>query len=393
VTTFGPFSAFKNFPSFPDGVLENQQDQLLELRGPNLLPTRPTPPPPSRRPSQEDVKRPPVVPSSPDPNEFIFLPSPPLREREREPAISVFLDDQERVPAPSVFLPEPTRPQPPPNTFFNSQTSQTRIPPSDVTSTRVQPQPPRQQQPFTFFGTNFQSEQARPSSRPISFPVDQPSQQISGSGAPFVNFNNFRAPPEQPRALGSVFSGGNSQFQNRNNLNSFTDEARFDIRPSPSQSQISQSFPVQRPDPPSTVFQLSPSSPSSQPQSQSRQIFPSFPQPQFGGFRPIKRHLNVEEGEDELFIEDLVNEERSKRQGNKQKKKQKNHRNKQKNKSDYERETIDVAEARQHMQDALNKGLAKVYYEEFIQKNNYVDYYDYYENYPDYYYDYPDYYI
>lgn len=44
-------------------------------------------------------------------------------------------------------------------------------------------------------------------------------------------------------------------------------------------------------------------------------------------------------------------------------------------------------------QDALNKGLAKVYYEEFIQKNNYVDYYDYYENYPDYYYDYPEYYI
>merc|ERR1712032_797268 len=48
VTTFGPFSAFKNFPSFPDGVLENQQDQLLELRGPNLLPTKPTPPPSSR---------------------------------------------------------------------------------------------------------------------------------------------------------------------------------------------------------------------------------------------------------------------------------------------------------------------------------------------------------
>ena len=38
-------------------------------------------------------------------------------------------------------------------------------------------------------------------------------------------------------------------------------------------------------------------------------------------------------GDDELFIEDLVNEERSKRQGNKQKKKQKNYRNKQKNKS------------------------------------------------------------
>merc|ERR1712032_1616950 len=185
---------------------------------------------------------------------------------------------------------------------------------------------------------------------------------------------------------------GQTQFQNRNNLNSFTDDARFDIRPSPSQSQISPSFPVQRPDPPSTVFQLGPSS-SSQPQSQSRQIFPSFPQPQFGGFRPIKRHLNVEEGDDELFIEDLVKEERSKRHGNKQKKKQKNHRSKQKKKSDHERKIFDVAEARQHMQDALNKGLAKVYYEEFIQKNNYVDYYDYYENYPDYYYDYPDYYI
>jgi len=397
VTTFGPFSAFKNFPSFPDGVLENQQDQLLELRGPNLLPTKPTPPPSSRRPPPKESQRPPVVPSSPDPNEFIFLPSPPLRER--EPAISVFLDDNDRAPAPSVFLPEPTnsRPQPPPNTFFNTQTkpgqSQTRIPLSEVTTTRVQ-QPPRQQQPFTFFGTNFQSEPRPSPSRPISFPVDQPSQ-VSGSGNPFVNFNNFRAPPEQPRAIGSVFSGGNSQtqFQNRNNLNSFTDDARFDIRPSPSQSQISPSFPVQRPDPPSTVFQLSPSSSSSQPQSQSRQIFPSFPQPQFGGFRPIKRHLNVEEGDDELFIEDLVKEERSKRHGNKQKMKQKNHRNKQRKKSDHERKISDVAEARQHMQDALNKGLAKVYYEEFIQKNNYVDYYDYYENYPDYYYDYPDYYI
>merc|ERR1712032_811828 len=98
VTTFGPFSAFKNFPSFPDGVLENQQDQLLELRGPNLLPTKPTPPPSSRRPPPKESQRPPVVPSSPDPNEFIFLPSPPLRER--EPAISVFLDDNDRAPAP-----------------------------------------------------------------------------------------------------------------------------------------------------------------------------------------------------------------------------------------------------------------------------------------------------
>ena len=39
------------------------------------------------------------------------------------------------------------------------------------------------------------------------------------------------------------------------------------------------------------------------------------------------------QGDEELFIEDLVNEERSKRHGNKQKKKQKNHRNKQKKKS------------------------------------------------------------
>merc|ERR1711879_672964 len=236
-----------------------------------------------------------------------------------------------------------------------------------------------------FFGTNFQSQ-----SRPVSFPVDPPGSQQGSVSPSFVNFNNFRAPEERPRSLSGANSG--SQFQNRNNLNTFSDEARFDIRPSPtSQSQlVSPSFPAQRPDPPSPVFQLSPSPPRSR--SQSRQVFPSFPQPQFGGFRPIKRHLHVEEGKEELFIEDLVNDERSKRQ-NKQNKKHKSHRSNQKKKSDFQGESADIAEARQHMQDALNKGLAKVYYEEFIQKNNYIDYYDYYENYPDYYYDYSDYYI
>ena len=50
-------------------------------------------------------------------------------------------------------------------------------------------------------------------------------------------------------------------------------------------------------------------------------------------FSPKYNDYFLCKGDDELFIEDLVNEERSKRQGNKQKKKQKNHRNKQKNKS------------------------------------------------------------
>merc|ERR1711902_368590 len=56
VTTFGPFSAFKNFPSFPRNVLDGQAEEDPQnfnsnpsLRGPNLLPTRPTGPPPSNR--------------------------------------------------------------------------------------------------------------------------------------------------------------------------------------------------------------------------------------------------------------------------------------------------------------------------------------------------------
>ena len=43
---------------------------------------------------------------------------------------------------------------------------------------------------------------------------------------------------------------------------------------------------MQRPGPPSTVFNLGN-------QRQSRDNFPSLPQIQFGGFRPIKRHLQV----------------------------------------------------------------------------------------------------
>jgi len=41
------------------------------------------------------------------------------------------------------------------------------------------------------------------------------------------------------------------------------------------------------------------------------------------------------------------------------------------------------------MQEALNNELAKVYYEEFLEKNNAVEYYD---DYEDYLYDEPDYY-
>merc|ERR1719483_1324525 len=64
VTTFGPFSAFKNFPSFPRNVLDNQSlEQGIEtnsrpaLRGPNLLPTRPTGPPPPQRIQPKQTKR------------------------------------------------------------------------------------------------------------------------------------------------------------------------------------------------------------------------------------------------------------------------------------------------------------------------------------------------
>jgi len=156
---------------------------------------------------------------------------------------------------------------------------------------------------------------------------------------------------------------------------------------------------VQRQSPPQTVFNLG----SSQRQSQSQS--PNFPPPQFGGFRPIKRHLQV--NQDEIFAEDLqLAQDRSRRHKNKKNKNGKKSGPadtiKPRNKS--EQRKADLAKqkekqqdresrlhsARHKMQEALNNELAKVYYEEFLQKNNAVDYYD-----DDYFYDdelEPDYY-
>ena len=227
VTTFGPFSAFKNFPSFPANVLENQQEalQLTELRGPNLLPTKPTkptkptqksPPPPPPPQGPPAPTRPPPSPAGGD--ELRFIPSPPLRPAQPPPQVSVFLPADEARPQdpPSVFLSEPARPAPPQqqppranfqNTFFAAQTNlgqtQTRIPPSRP-----------QQEPFTFFG-------GQSSSRPVSFPTQQSA---SSSSSPFVNFNNFRA-PEQPRSLQSVFGGQPQPPPNT----FFSQDARFDV--------------------------------------------------------------------------------------------------------------------------------------------------------------------
>merc|ERR1712038_593860 len=189
---------------------------------------------------------------------------------------NVFLSEENREESPSVFLPppQPNRPQQNfQNTFFNVQTqlgqTQTRIPPESEAESRP---PPPANQPFTFFGGQFGGQSggqfqqsSRPSGGPVSFP-GQSSQFQSFSPSPspgspstnqqFVNFNNFRS-PEQPRTLQSVF--GSSLPPNT----FFSRDARFDRRPSPSQTAPG-STPVQRQSPPQTVFNLG----SSQRQSQ-----------------------------------------------------------------------------------------------------------------------------
>merc|ERR1719412_218094 len=341
-------------------------------------------------------------PSAAGGDELRFIPSPPLRPAQPPPQVSVFLPADEARPQdpPSVFLSEPARPAPPPpqppranfqNTFFVAQTNlgqtQTRIPPSRP-----------QQEPFTFFG-------GQSSSRPVSFPTQQSA---SSSSSPFVNFNNFRA-PEQPRSLQSVFGGQPQPPPNT----FFSQDARFDVRPSPAASSQTSpgSVPVQRPGPPATVFKLGPSSaatqrllssPPSASQNRQQQNFPTFPQPQFGGFRPIKRHLEVPEDEDEIFFEDIqASHDRSRRHRNKKNKKNHNKSSKSSNSRKHKKLDNNRSKpsepsnltARQRMQDALKKGLAKVYYEEFLQKSNDVNYYeDYEDDREDYYYYYYDYY-
>merc|ERR1711881_596997 len=453
VTTFGPFSAFKNFPSFPRNVLDGQAEEDPQnfnsnpsLRGPNLLPTRPTGPPPSNRNqgpppkpnrpppnsqpprdnfSENNVQRPkgpprpgPTRPSSRD--ELRFIPSPPLRDP--VPPVSVFLPEEDEKDPPSVFLPPPNR-RPSTNklkdNFFSIQTqlgqTNTRIPPSDNNRR------PTQSQPFTFFGQSFPSQNQRPSSGPVSFPgqqgfprqppparpaavntniVHDPNSQSSS----FLSFNsnNFRQPPaptgpEQPRSLQSVF-GGSSSFQSNT---FFNQGARFESRPNPnsippSGSQTAPgSTPVQRRNPPQTVFNLPAGT---QRLSQQQQNFPGFPQPQFGGFRPIKRHLQVDSDEEEIFAEDLPHHG-----GSRQKKGKNKHANGgntgSRSKSHVPSPSSERAglanpqqkllararaqqAARRRMQAALKNELARVYFEEFAQKDNDVEYYDY----DDYYY-------
>jgi len=455
ITTFGPFSAFKNFPSFPRQVLDGQTEDDLNsnpaLRGPNLLPTRPTGPPPSnrnQRPAQKSNRPPvnsqpprnnlpenngqrpngpprpgPTRPSSRD--ELRFIPSPPLRDP--VPPVSVFLAEEEERDPPSVFLPPPNR-RPSSNklkdNFFSVQTqlgqTNTRIPPNDNRR-------PTPSQPFTFFGQSFPSQNQRPSSGPVSFPGQQSQQgfprQQPPPGRPaavntnivhdpnsqsssFLSFNsnNFRQPPvptgpEQPRSLQSVF-GGSSSFQSPFQSNTFFNQgARFESRPNPNSIPPSGaqtapgSTPVQRRNPPQTVFNL----PAGTQRLSQQQNFPGFPQPQFGGFRPIKRHLQVDSDEEEIFAEDLPHH------GSRQKKGKNKHANGgntgSRSKSHVpspSSERADLASpqqkllararaqqaARRRMQAALKNELAKVYFEEFAQKDNDVEYYDY----DDYYY-------
>merc|ERR1711892_132055 len=449
VTTFGPFSAFKNFPSFPRNVLDDVE-QVQEpnsspvLRGPNLLPTRPTGPPPSNRnlrPPQQ-ANRPPVNsppgrnneqrpngPPRPGPtrqpsrDELRFIPSPPLRDP--VPPVSVFLPEEDGKNQPSVFLPPQNR-RPPSNkfkdNFFSVQTqlgqTNTRIPPNDSR------RPPKNQ-PFTFFGQSFPNQNQRPASGPVSFP-GQPSQQgfpafnprpppparpaavnsnivhdPNSQSSSFLSFNsnNFRQPPvptgpEKPRSLQSVF-GGSSSFQSApfQSNTFFNQGARFESRPNPNSLPPSGvqtapgSTPVQRQNPPRTVFNL----PAGTQRLSQQQNFPGFPQPQFGGFRPIKRHLQVDSDEEEIFAEDLPHH------GSRQKKRKNKHANGgntgSRSKSHVPSSTSERADlantqqkllararaqqaARRKMQAALKNELAKVYFEEFAQKDNEVEYYE-----------------
>lgn len=123
----------------------------------------------------------------------------------------------------------------------------------------------------------------------------------------------------------------------------------------------------------------------------------------------------MNQDEDEIFAEDLqLAQDRSRRHKNKKNKNGKKSGNSadSRNKSVPEQHKKDLAKqkekhgdrdssfnsARHKMQEALNNELAKVYYEEFDEKNNAVEYYAYEDDYhyhyddePDYYYYYYDY--
>jgi len=336
-TTFGPFSAFRNFPQFPrgpdtEGGLQNvdfitapaSPTATGEVRGPNLLPTRPTSRP---GPPLSEVRRPPGPPPQLE-EDLRFRPSAP--QRESAPPVTVFAPSQtpprpppsaSRPPSPSpVVIPSgprgpaiPQSPPPPGSTFqdqfFSVQTqlgqTQTRIPP--------QTRPPANQSPFTFFNQQ-QFNGQRQKSGPVSFPTENaasptgPGRTLgsvvnnnivhdpNAQSSSFFSFNSnsFQrgspSSPEQPRTIQSVFgssfqspfSSGSTFFSGQGGRpqDSQPQGQRFDSRPSPNSSPVGQL--KERPSPPLTVFNLPASTQrlTREPQGGA----PSFPKPQFGGF-------------------------------------------------------------------------------------------------------------
>jgi len=224
------------------------------------------------------------------------------------------------------------------------------------------------------------------------------------------NSNNFQrgAPtaPEQPRTIQSVFGPGfqspfssGSNFFNGGGRGQPTGQ-RFESRPTPNSRGAPNQL-QERPSPPLTVFNLPASTQrlSQQPQSPA----PTFPSPQFGGFRPIKRSGVVLPGEEDLFAEELSasgSRRNTRRTGGKKDKKKGRKNNKKgsvgtrrsggeeektnKKKSDKQKKKKEAKEteeeeaarsSREQMQAALKAELARVYFEEFARsKDNEVDF-------------------
>merc|ERR1711874_456221 len=168
----------------------------------------------------------------------------------------------------------------------------------------------------------------------------------------------------------------------------FNQGARFESRPNPnsippSGSQTAPgSTPVQRRNPPQTVFNL----PAGTQRLSQQQNFPGFPPAQFGGFRPIKRHLQGDSEEEEIYAEDLPHH------GSRSKSHVPSPSSERADLASPQQKLLARARAQQaarrKMQAALKNELAKVYFEEFAQRDNDVEYYDYDDDY--YYYEYLD---
>ena len=212
-TTFGPFSAFRNFPQFPrgpdtEGGLQNvdfitapaSPTATGEVRGPNLLPTRPT-----SRPGE--VRRPPGPPPQLEDN-LRFRTSAP--QRESAPPVTVFAPSQTPPrPPPSASRPSPSPvvipsgprgpaiPQspPPPGSTFQDQFFSVQ-----AQLGQTQTRPPANQSPFTFFNQQ-QFNGQRQKSGPVSFPNEVECLIFSTS---FPPPQNVPSPTGPGRTLGSV---------------------------------------------------------------------------------------------------------------------------------------------------------------------------------------------